>query len=143
MELLECPQKKFSIERYKSSSFWGIKGFPKKIPNDIRKYLPKFTGKNSELASRHLDAFMDLMGDFEINHEDVVMKLFAQSLKDDANDWYSYLQIRSIASWDTFKIAFVEQFGERIGLNEIRKIFREIQQDEEELVPYFNLRFMK
>lgn len=43
MQLLLCPQKKFSIERYKPLSFGGIKGFPNKIPDDIRKNLPKFT----------------------------------------------------------------------------------------------------
>lgn len=48
-----------------------------------------------------------------------------------------------IASLDGFVVSFLEQFGERINPNEIRKIFREIQQEQDELVPTFNLRFMK
>lgn len=108
MQLLSCPQKKFSIERYKPLSFGGIQGFPNKILDDIKKHLPKFTGKNYELASKHLNAFIDLMGDFEIHHEDVIMKLFTQSLKENARDWFSYLSMCFIASWNDFMIVFVE-----------------------------------
>lgn len=76
MQLLEYPQSKFSIERYKSLRFRNIIGFPNNIPNDIRKHLPKFIGKKSKSNSKHLNAFIDIIGHFEINHEDVVMKLF-------------------------------------------------------------------
>lgn len=40
-------------------------------------------------------------------------------------------------------ITFIEKFGESITPNDIRRRFREIKQDKEELVPSFNLRFMK
>lgn len=55
------------------------------------------------------------MGDFEINQEEVFMKLFVQCLKENARDWFSYLPACSLSSWDELKVAFMEQFGERIS----------------------------
>lgn len=70
---------------------------------------------------QHLHEFYELMGDFEISQEDVFMKLFIQSLKEDARDWFSYLPTCSISSWDELKEAFMEQYGERIELGSIIK----------------------
>ena len=61
-------------------------GFPNVIPNDIRKSLPKFNGKHIVSASHHVQFFSDLMGDYEIAHDDVHMKLFVQILEGDARD---------------------------------------------------------
>ena len=37
-------------------------------------------------ASHHVEFFSDLMGDYEIAHEDVHIKLFVQTLEVDARD---------------------------------------------------------
>lgn len=99
MQFLSCHQRKFSIERYKPFIFSGIQGFPNKIPNNIRKHLPKFIVQIFESASKIFSTFMDLMGDYEIDHEDVVMKIFAQSLKEDARDLFSYLPVYMFCSF--------------------------------------------
>ena len=67
-------------------SFNGIHGFPNVISNDVRKSLPKFSGNHLFLASHHVELFIDLMGDYEISHEDVHIKLFFQTLEGDARD---------------------------------------------------------
>lgn len=54
----------------------GIHGFPNVILNNIRKHLSKFNGKHTISSSHHVQVFNDLMGDYEIAHEDVHMKLF-------------------------------------------------------------------
>ena len=66
--------------------FSGIYGFPNVIPDDIRKHLSKFSGNHTVSASQHVQVFSDLMGDYEISHEDVHMKLFVQTLEGDARD---------------------------------------------------------
>ena len=48
-------------------SFLGISGFPHLVPNDLRK-------------------FIDMLNDYEVEHEDVMMKLFVHSLIKDARD---------------------------------------------------------
>lgn len=140
---LSSHNKMLSMERYKPFSFNGIQGFPNSVPTKVREYLPKFTGKGSKSARRHLQEFYDLMGDFEINQEDILMKFFVQSLKEDARVWFSYLPLCSIFSWDELKLAFMEQFGERVDLGSIIKRFMDIQKKEDELIPPFNLRFAR
>jgi len=46
--------------------------------------------------------------DLEIEHEDVVMKLFVQTLEGDAHAWYKSLQAGSIDGWDLFQKKFIE-----------------------------------
>ena len=65
-----------STKCYMPLNFNGIHGFPNVIPNDVRKRLPKYNGNHLVSASHHVELFIDLMGDYEISHEDVYMKLF-------------------------------------------------------------------
>lgn len=75
-----------STKRYMPLIFDGIHSFPTTMPYDLRKYLPKFGVKHENSASHHVQLFNDLIGDFKIAHEDVHMKLFVQTLEDDARD---------------------------------------------------------
>ena len=70
--------------------FNGIYGFPNVIPNDVWKSFCKFNENHIVSASHHVELFIDLMGDYEIDYEDVHMKLFVQTLEGDARDWFSF-----------------------------------------------------
>ena len=76
MQLVSDVCRSFSTKRYMPLCFDGIYDFPNVIPNDGRKFLPKFNGNHTISASHHIQTFNDLMGDYEISHEDVHMKLF-------------------------------------------------------------------
>lgn len=94
---LSCAQKRlFSAARYKALNFNGIRGYPNIVPSEIRKCLPKYNGLNSKSANKHMQVFCDLMEDYEIEAEDVVMKLFVQSLKDDVRVWFSDLLVLNL-----------------------------------------------
>ena len=86
MQLVSEMPRSISTKHYIPLCFDGIHGFPNVIPNDIRKCLPKFNGNHLVSASHHVELFNDLMGDYEIAHEDVHMKLFVQTLEGDARD---------------------------------------------------------
>ena len=75
-----------STKWYMPLFFDGIHGFLNVNPNDVRNKLPKFSGNHENSASHHVQLFSDFIGDFEIAHEDVHMKLFVQTLEDDARD---------------------------------------------------------
>ena len=75
-----------STKWYMPLCFDGIHGFPNVIPNDARNRSPKFKWNHIVSASHHVELFIDLMGDYEISHEDVHMKLFVQSLEGDARN---------------------------------------------------------
>ena len=75
-----------STKRYMSLCFDGIHCFPNVIPNDVRDKFPKFNGNHLVSASHHGELFSDLIGEYEIAHEDLHMKLFVQTLEGDARD---------------------------------------------------------
>ena len=79
-----------------------------RIIYNLKKKNPKFSGKHKNLASHHVQIFSELIGDFEISHEDVHMKLFVQTLEGDARDWFSFLPACSISSWDELLSAFMK-----------------------------------
>lgn len=57
--------------------FEGIVGYPNIILSEVRDKLPKLNGMKYELAKMHFKRFGNLMDD----HEDMVMRLFVQSLR--------------------------------------------------------------
>lgn len=71
------------------------------------------------------------------------MRLFVKSLRGDAKEWFSDMFPHSINSWNEFRSAFMEQFGERICASSMFNDFMEIHIRNGELVPEFKLRFMK
>ena len=54
----------------------------------MRKRLPKFFGNSAITCEDHLRSFLDMMSDYEVKVEDVIMKLFVQSLNEDAIEWF-------------------------------------------------------
>ena len=69
----------FSTKRYTPLVFDGIPGLPNVIPDDIRKHLSKFNGNHTVSANQHVQVFSDLMGDYEIVHEDVHMRIICSN----------------------------------------------------------------
>lgn len=76
MQSMNKNSRSVSTKRYMPLCFDGIHGFPNSIPYNLIKYLPNFSGNHENSASHHVQIFSDLVGDFEIAHEDVHMKLF-------------------------------------------------------------------
>ncbi|KAH9311216.1 hypothetical protein KI387_026251, partial [Taxus chinensis] len=66
---------------------------------DVRNRLPKFQGNNAITRDQHLKIFVNMMEEFEIEFEDVYIKLFIHTLEEDARDWYKALPDNSIDSW--------------------------------------------
>ena len=56
------------------------------------------------------DDFIDLE---EVDHEDVKMRLFPQSLSREAKKWYKYLPARSIPNFADFHTAFLERWDDK------------------------------
>ena len=135
MQFNDPNRRSFSTKRYLPFQFNGIYGFPNVIPDDIRKHLSKFNGNQAVSASQHVQVFSDLMGDYEIPHEDVYMKLFVQTLEGDAREWFSFFPACFISSWSDLHAAFMEQFGVRVSLSDSFDKFLRIHIEEDELVP--------
>ena len=93
---IDLQRRHVQLEGYRQICFDGIPGFPNPIPQEMRKRLPKFAGNNVVTCEDHLRSFLDMMSDYEIEAEDVMMKLFVQSLTEDAREWFKRLPELSI-----------------------------------------------
>ena len=82
------------------------------MPQDYLKILPKFNGENEIDAQKHLETFCSFADNFNVEHLDVVLRLFVQSLDGEAIKWFKTLGDRSITTWEGMEDTFSEN-GER------------------------------
>ena len=73
-------------------------------------YLPIFRGHVENNPAQHLREFHELMHQWEIHHEDVLLKMFMFSLAGDARKWYHSLPPASISSLGEFHAAFNRRY---------------------------------
>lgn len=102
-----------AIERYRKFFFVGIPGFPNEIPKNLRDKVTKFAGNNAIIGEKHLKTFTDMLNDYKVVHEDVVMKLFIHSLVEDARDWFRRFSDDYLSSWDDMVRCFEEHYGDQ------------------------------
>ena len=55
---------------------------------------------------------MDALNLMNVEHEDVVYKLFPHTLQGKATKWFFNLAPRSITSWQMFEEAFMAEFSD-------------------------------
>lgn len=132
-----------NVDLYRPLYFDGIIGHPNHVPIESRDKLHKFVGNNVISAEENLQSFGDIINDYEIAHEDVIMKLFVQSLIEDARDWYRGLPVDSVGLWEEFKIIFQEQYGDKTNVSFMLNEFNNIRKSDNEAVTDFNARFQK
>jgi hypothetical protein len=60
-----------------------------------------------------LTDFLKFVDDLEVEYEDVVMKMFVQTLEGDARTWYKSLPDASIDGWDSFQCKFMKKWGHK------------------------------
>jgi hypothetical protein len=94
--------------RFAPFNFSAIPGFPNVVPspNEWSDYLPRFREREEDNPAQHLWEFHELMHQWEIHHEDVLLKMFMFSLAGDAHRWYHSLPPASISSLSEFHAAF-------------------------------------
>jgi hypothetical protein len=69
-------------------------------------FLPIFRERKEDNPAEHLREFHELMHQWEIHHEDVLLNMFMFSLAGDACEWYHSLPPSSISSLGEFHAAF-------------------------------------
>lgn len=109
----------------------------------MMKRLPKFAGNNAITCEDHLRNFLDMMSDYEVEGEDVVMNLFVLSLTEDAREWFKRLPKSSIGDWKDIECCFKEKYGDKKNPSYILTEFNNIKKLQNESVTDFNTRFQK
>ena len=112
------------------------------LPTKHYKYLPKFGREYEDLmVEKHLQSFEYFLDLFEIEHDDVCMRAFSQSLQGNVRKWFRHLQPRSITTWEEFSHTFLGFWGERRSLDQILSEFYSMKKHEGETMSSFNRRF--
>lgn len=123
--------------------FFGIPGYPNPFLEYFRPALVNFFGNNVVSGEDHLKAFSNFMDYFEVEEEDVMMKLFMQSLTEDAREWYWSFPAEIINSWEEFKRLFREKYVDKVDSRYFLNQFNNIAKGSNESVIDFNTRFQK
>ena len=87
-------------------------GIQHPLPKHSDKLLPKFNPDNKEPAEVHVDKFMLVVRTMNVQHEDVVCRLFPLTFEGKASTWSFSLVQGSITNWAEFNKAFLDKFGE-------------------------------
>ena len=106
------------------------------------KYLPKFDGESKYFtAEKHLQPFEHFFDLFEIEHDDVCMRDFSQSLQEDVKEWIKHLQSETISTWEEFSDIFFKFWSKRRSLDQILSEFYSMKKHEGETMSSFNRKF--
>jgi hypothetical protein len=110
-------------------------------PLEFFEYLPIFNGEDYVAAEKHMKAFEKFIDDFEVMHEDVVMRLFCKYLVRDVAFWFKNLEVGSIGSWDDFHCIFMRYWGKNKSDDQYISEFYALKRKENEVLFVFNWRF--
>jgi hypothetical protein len=94
--------------RFAPFNFSYVPDFPNVVPtmDEWGEFLPIFREHRDDNLAEHLLEFHELMQQWEIHHEDVLMKMSMYSLEGDAREWYRSLPPTRISSLKEFHAAF-------------------------------------
>ena len=100
--------------RYAFCDFSHIAGFPNLVPDrEIWDYcLSRFRGNEFDHPAEHLFDFHECMQRLNIFHEDVLIKMFRNSLEGKAREWCNILPTASISSLSSFHDIFYSHYKE-------------------------------
>ena len=82
------------------------------LPKHPKKLLPKFHPDNDITLEDHIKQFMLSLRLLDVQHEDVLCRLFPYTFVGQASTWFFSLVAGYIAYWQQFEIAFISQFGD-------------------------------
>jgi hypothetical protein len=111
------------------------------LPKHPEKWLTKFDPDSKQLAEDHIKKFMLDIRLCNVEHEDVVCRLFPYTFEGSASTWYFAQQPRTIASWEKFESIFLEKFGDGKPLEVLVMDLSNLKMNAKEKVKDFNQRF--
>jgi hypothetical protein len=77
-----------------------------------------------------------------VEHEDVVCRLFPYTFKGNASTWYFAEKTHTIVSWEKFESFFLEKFGDNKSLEVLAMELSSLRMNPKEKIKDFNQRFL-
>jgi hypothetical protein len=105
--------------------------------------LPMFLGDEIMDPKRHMDQFLSMCELHLIEHDDIMVRFFLQTLIGPTYEWYMSLSSWSIASFDDIETIFMTMYAPRVAYHTLLTQFTQMHLKEGERIRDFNLRFYK
>ena len=103
--------------------------------------MPKLTGTKGVTTEEHLESFYSYADNLDISEDDVLMRVFVQSLDGEARKWFRELTPRSIAEIEALDDAFLKHWGDKKDLLYYHTEFGNLKRENGDLLSDFNKRF--
>jgi hypothetical protein len=82
-------------------------------PNDYMRYFPIFNGDGSIIAEEYLSSLYSFADNFNVEHANVWMRLFIQSLNGEERKWFKSLPPNSIVDIIALDDAFLKHWADK------------------------------
>jgi hypothetical protein len=126
------------IPTWMSQGALNIPGQMHDLPKHPERLLPKFDPDKSCSPEYHINNFYLAIHLLDVQHEDVVCRLFPYTFENKASTWYYNLLVRSIRSWDNFEKYFISKFEDEKTPAMLFKELVALKMEKKEKVKYFN-----
>ena len=120
----------------------AVLGIQHPLPKHPKMILPKFDLDNDVSPEDHIKQFMLSLRLLDVQHEDVVCRLFPYTFVGQASVWFFSLAVGSIASWQQFETDFLSQFGDDTTLGVLVLELSRMIFDKKDKVKDFNQIFI-
>jgi hypothetical protein len=90
-----------------------------------------------------MGAFQDFTDNLFVEHDDVFMRLFIQTLEGDVRKWFRGLPVATIGTWKALESTFMRQWGEKRDHLYYLTEFGSLKKKENETIVEFNRIFNK
>lgn len=88
-------------------------GNPKAMPQDYQSKITYFDGTHSYTTLQHTKKMQDYFENYEIDYDDVRMRIFVQSLTGDVRIWFRALAENSIGDPDALYQTFLNRWEKK------------------------------
>jgi hypothetical protein len=133
----------FENRRRVRDSPLNIIGEQHELPVLPKGTLKEFSEDRAIYAKRHLHLFLDICDFHRVEYDDIMVRLFLQTLSERAYEWYTTLPSRSICSFNDLEAMLLTMFSPPIAYHTLLTNFTQIELRKNERIQDFNLRFNK
>jgi hypothetical protein len=133
----------WDLGNFKPLDMSKISCYPRQMPLRYEKWLPRFTGSDEEKVEDHMSNFWAFFQLHPISDdiEDLAMKLFFATLRDNAQRWYNKLPNASIESMDKLEEVFIQRWSVKVNPNILLMRLNCLTKAKNEIVREFHDKF--
>jgi hypothetical protein len=129
------------LDRYKPLDFPPILH---DLPINYTNNLPRFDGENANItAEKHIQRFEDFLDLYEVEADDVYIRMFSLSLQGKVKNWFKNLPAASINNFHQFVQVFLDRWVIMRNVFLILEEYDHLKRQPGETVQQFSTRFNK